>query len=221
MAAINSSRSYFEVSGTSANLASGGTVASSGATLTGTSTSFQDDLDLGDVIHEAGTTDFLIVTGLASQTSATVHQAPSTAMSGATVNKYPFTQVQAAFDATGPSPEAESIDVTTWDTSGFTEKIAGLIDAGTFDVTMYFQPRAVAAHRNLLADFYAGTRRAWRIWMYDSASATVPPDTSNSRFTFVGDIGGMPVSISQGSAVEASLSILITGEAVLTYGGQT
>lgn len=220
MAAINSSRSRFEVSGTSANLASGGTVTSSGTTLTGTSTAFETDLLPGDVIHEAGTADFLIVDSIASDTSLVVHQAPTNAMSGATVNKFPFTQVPAAFDASGPSPEAEEYDVTTWDTLGFREKIQGLIDAGRFECTLRFQPKQ-AAQKALIDDFYNQVRHAYRMWYFDSVAGTAPPHKSNSRWSFVGDILNFSTSASEGSAVEANFAVGITGKPVIVEGDDT
>lgn len=219
MAAINSSRAYFEVSGAN-DTALTGTVASSSTALTGTTTDFTNELIVGDVIREDGTTDFLIVTAIGSGTAATVHIAPTAAMSGATVDPLTWSQVSAAFSATGPAPEASEIDVTTWDTAGFREKIAGLIDSGTFECTIYFQPK-VSSHAGLITDFYAGTRRAWRLWYKDSAAGTAPSsshDVSNSRWTFVGDILGVTSSAEQDSAVQGTLSVAITGQAVITAG---
>lgn len=217
MAAINSSKAYFEIGGTSAALASGGTVSSSGTTLTGSGTDFSADLVVGDAIQANGTTDVLIVTAIASGTSLTVHKAPSNAMSGATVNKFPFTQVQAAFDGSGPSLEASEIDVTTWDTSGYREKIPGLIDSGSFECTVYFQPQ-LTSHQGLIDDLDSGVQRPWRIWYPDSSSSADPPAVSNSRFTFAGAVSNFSTTVSADSAVEASLRVTITGKPILTPG---
>ena len=219
MAAIDSSRSYFEKSGADGTALTG-TVASSSTTLTGTTTAFDTELFTGDVIREDGTTDFLIVVSIASATSAVVHQAPTTAMSGATVDPLTWSQVSASFNASGPSPQATKIDTTSWDSGGFAEFIAGRIDSGEFTATLFFQPK-VTAHANMISDLNDKTRRAWRLWWNDSAAGTVPSSThdeSNSRVTFIGDIGGFDTSTGNDAAVESTLTVFITGKSVVSAG---
>lgn len=68
------------------NLAGGGTAASTGTAVTGTSTAFETDLVVGDLIYDAANpTEVREVTAIASDTSLTVDSAFTTDLSGSTV----------------------------------------------------------------------------------------------------------------------------------------
>lgn len=62
-----------------------GTVSSSGTTVTGSSTTFQDDFQVGDVIY--ANSEGRRITAIASQTSLTVESAPGSAWSGDTYQR--------------------------------------------------------------------------------------------------------------------------------------
>lgn len=183
-----------------------GTLASSGTTVTGTSTDFANELIAGDGIIVSG--ERYIVTAIASGTSLTIDRTPDTAFSSSSFTIATMSNVVAANSFTGPDISVDEVEVSDYDSSDFKDYIAGLRDGGNVSFSIWYQPKS-SVHAQLLSDVNAGTNRFVRFWMPDSVAGTAIPDVSNSRFMLVAFINQFSVEATTNSAVSSSVGMRI------------
>jgi predicted secreted protein len=109
----------------------------------------------------------------------------------------------------GPSPERETIDVTSLSsTGGYREFIAGIRDAGTVEMTLVFRRDT---YEIIKSDFESDDLQEYRISI---------PDDEGTTFDFSGLVTGIPIqSIEVSSDITVNCTIKISGEAELSSGG--
>jgi predicted secreted protein len=107
----------------------------------------------------------------------------------------------------GPGMSRETIDVTTLDTTGgYREFIASLRDAGTISFTMNFTR---AAYELMKQDFEDNTVKNYEI---------VLPDEDTTTLEFEGLVTELPLSIEVDGAIQADITIKISGKVELNSG---
>lgn len=215
--AIVSSKAAIYVNDASNEQTGTGTVSSSGTTVTGVGTDFDTSgLAVGDLIRSVG--EIRQVTVITSATVLTVDQAFDTALPASSA--YTFFEMEKVSDITNinlPQLQATQIDTSVLDTTGFRRKASGLIDPGTIDTTLYFQPQD-AAHARLYNEMTNNTNLGWIIYIPDSSTNVAPPDLTNSRFYFRGSLNTFNGEVPLDGVVSVSASILIDGKPILTAG---
>lgn len=116
-----------------------------------------------------------------------------------------YTTVAAVQDIEGPNLEVDMIDVTSRDSSGWKEFLAGLGDAGevTFDV---LYDADAATHGNsgigLMALVTAKTKKPWKITLADATPAT---------WSFNAFIKSFKPKMPMKDAQRASITLKVTG----------
>lgn len=194
-----------------------GTVSSSGTTVTGVGTNFDvNGLAAGDLIR--ADSELRQVVSIASATSMTIDRAFTTDLAASTA--YTFFEMEKVSDITNinlPQLQATQIDTSVLDTTGFRRKASGLIDAGTIDTTLYFQPQD-AAHARLYSEMTNNTKLGWIIYIPDSSTNLAPPSLTNSRFYFRASLNTFNGEMPLDGVVSVSVSLLIDGKPELTAG---
>lgn len=197
-----------------------GTIAATAgaATVTGAGTAFDTELAVGDLIYHAGSDQLRMVTVITSATSITVDTDwDTTIAAGQSFKFFDMEQVTGMTAANLPNLQAAQIDVSTLDTTGFRKKISGLIDAGAIDGTLFFTPQDTA-HKRIYDFVTDGGNKAWTIWIPDASDGTAVPDLKNSRFYFRASVNTFGGEIPLDGAIQASISLLITGKPILKEG---
>jgi predicted secreted protein len=105
----------------------------------------------------------------------------------------------------GPSMSADTIDVTSLDsTGGYREFITGFRDGGEVTLEMNFTRDGYLA---MLADFEAGLNVNYQI---------VLPDTGATTFDFAGLVTALSMSVPTDDKVTASVTIKVDGQPTVT-----
>lgn len=183
-----------------------GTLASSGTTVTGTSTDFTNELIAGDGIIVSG--ERYIVTAIASGTSLSIDRTPDTAFSTSSFAIATMSNAVAANSFTGPDISVDEVEVSDYDSSGYKDYIAGLREGGNISFGLWYQPKQ-SVHAQFLSDANSGTNRFVRFWLPDSVAGTAVPDVSNSRFMQVAFITQFSVEAQTNNAVSSSVGMRI------------
>lgn len=192
-----------------------GTIASTGTAVAGTTTAFDTELEVGDIIKAGGFS--RVVVAIASATALTVNEAWPNDISAQTFAIVTFTNLVGASDLSGPAQQASQIDVSEFSTGGYKSQISGLRDPGTLDFTIWFQPKD-DTHVELQADFAAGTVLGWRVWVPDAADGAAPPDLANSRIVLFGSVNQVGLSASTDGAWQAATTVLLSGAPTFLQG---
>jgi len=117
-----------------------------------------------------------------------------------------YTTIGGVRDISGPTFEAEEIDVTDHDSAnGFREYLQGLKDAGELTAEINFEPD-VTLHDQLFDDLVAGTTREYRIRLAQMGTPY--------NLTFDAFVKSMPNNFPVGQQVTANLTLRITGAPV-------
>ena len=114
-----------------------------------------------------------------------------------------FTNIAEVRDISGPSMEAETIDVTSHDsTSGWRDHIPGLKDGGevTFDVN--FDPRVATHDQSTGLASFIGTESNWRV-IYPTAIA--------KQWSFAAVMTKLETKEEVAGASDASITLKING----------
>lgn len=195
----------------------GGTTTSVGAALTGIGTSFQTDMDVGDVIvmtNGAGEIEARILITIADETNAVMESGFSTDITvGGT---YQFIEPEVVADITnigGPSEQASQINVSTLSTTGFAQFISGLRSPGTVNFTMFYQPQ-VASHQRFRGRYDSGIILPYLIFYPDSTTAQAIPDLTNSSSTLRASVNQFAGDIAVDDAIKRTVTLLVTGKPV-------
>ena len=219
--AIVSSKGALYVEDSSGFQAGAGTIAASAGAVAvaGTGTAFDSELSVGDLIYHAGSNQLRMVASIGSATALDVDTNWTTTIAAG--QSFTFIEPEIVPDVTNinlPNFSATQIDTSVLDTSGFRRQTSGLVNPGSIDGTIFFQPQ-LAEHRRLY-DKTDGTgiKLGWIIWIPDASDGTAIPDQKNSRFYFRGSMnqfgGDMPLD----AAISVEFSILIDGKPVLVGG---
>ena len=105
----------------------------------------------------------------------------------------------------GPSMSADTIDVTSLDsTGGYREFITGFRDGGEVTLEMNFTRDG---YIDMKTDFEAGTNRNYQI---------VLPDTGATTFDFAGLVTSLSMSVPTDDKVTASVTIKVDGQVTVS-----
>lgn len=106
---------------------------------------------------------------------------------------------------TGPGMSRETIDVTSFDSSGgYREFIAGLRDGGDISFNMNF---TAAGYQTMKDDFESDTRQDYSIQL---------PDTDNTTFELEGLVTELPLDIPLDDKISCDVTIKISGETTIS-----
>lgn len=207
---------------TSRDTSPDGTIAISGTAVTGTTTAFQTDYTVGDLMvytNADGLPEARVVKTITSDTAIVLDAAPSAAISsGAAHTVINLGSILYMGGIDGPGQQADEIEVTNL-SSIFKSYIAGNIDAGSLSFPVWWQAKDTG-HAQLYSDFKAGTERWMVQWDPDTATfgTTPPPDLSNSHWIFRATSLQFGKSSQVGAAVTANLNMRISGQPDLIVG---
>lgn len=122
-----------------------------------------------------------------------------------------FTTVAEVTNITGPALSLEMIEVTNHtSTSGWKERIGGLLDAGEVGFEINFLPASGTGHgynQGLITDIANRTKRNFKI---------VFPDTNSTTWQFAGFVTKFSPKAPVNAQLSATVSIQITGVPSLT-----
>ena len=117
-----------------------------------------------------------------------------------------YTTIAAVMDIEGPNLEIDMIDVTSRDSSGWKEFLAGLGDAGEVTFDVLYDPDA-ATHGNttpgLMYLTLNKTKKSWKISLSDTTPTTM---------IFNGYIKALKPKHPMKDASRASVTIKVTGQ---------
>lgn len=211
------------------NVATSGTIASTGPAVTGTMTMFDTEAAVGDwlVILDANG-DFLRdandnwearrITAIASATGATLESGFTVDASGDDYAILKFIQIPGVVDSTGPNNAGANIDNTTQDDGKYTSRTVGLIDTGQIDFNILFRP-SLAGHSGLY-DEVDGQRSGFLIKWFAESKTLPPPDSSvNGRWLAKGTFSQFGGSSPANDNEQVACSFLIEGKATLFAAG--
>jgi predicted secreted protein len=120
-----------------------------------------------------------------------------------------YTTIAEVKTISGPSFEAEEIDVTNHDSTGdFREFIRGLIDPGEITFEINYQPDD-ALHQQLFDDLAAGTKRNYKM-LFDQMTPT------KYQMDFEAFIRSMPITAPVDNVLSANVTVRVTGQPVIT-----
>lgn len=207
---------------TSRDASPSGTIAISGTAVTGTTTAFETDYTVGDLMvytNAAGLPEGRIVKTITSDTAIVLDAAPSATISaGASHTVINLGSILYMGGIDGPGQQADEIEVTNL-SSVFKSYVAGNIDPGSLSFPVFWQAKS-ANHAQLYNDFKAGTERWMVQWDPDSATfgTNPPPHLSNSHWIFRAHSLQFGKSSQVGGAVQANLNMRISGQPDLIVG---
>ncbi len=198
-----------------------GTAAATGTAVTGTATAFDTEAAVGDllVIPIAGVTEARIITVITSAISATINSAFSSDPADGAFELASMSSILFVESITGPDFQADVIEVTNL-LDVFKGKVAGNVDPGEQSATIWWQAQN-ANHQALFVNLKGSFTRYLLAWDPDASSgilAKPPPDIENSVFLSRGIVTGLSKSANAGEAVQANLTITLTGESFLYPG---
>lgn len=208
------------------NVATSGTIASTGAAVTGTGTMFTSEAEVndwiavldanGDVLLDADNKpEMRLIEAIASDTALTMGSAfTDDAGAGTDYGIFKFLTVPGVVDTTGPELTADQIDNTTQDDGTFRSQVPGLIAPGAFSFNILVRPE-LAAHQGLLDEVVA-QRNGWLIkWFSDGKATAVPPNVANSRWLMNGAFGQFSGSSPASSNEAVACNFIISGRPLL------
>lgn len=112
-----------------------------------------------------------------------------------------YTKLAEVYNITGPGMTRETVETTTYDsTGGYREKIGGLRDGGTITFTMNFKR---ATYLIIKGDFEEDQAKNYQV---------VFPDTDDTTLTFSGLVTECPTSIPEGDRITVDVTIEISGK---------
>lgn len=118
-----------------------------------------------------------------------------------------FAKLAEVFTVTGPNMTRETIDVTSFDsTGGYREFIGALRDGGTFTFSMNFTR---AAYELLKTDFESDTLQVYEL---------VLPDAEVTSFEFEGLVTELPLNVSIDDKITCDVAIKISAEVTVNSG---
>lgn len=118
-----------------------------------------------------------------------------------------YTAIANISSFSGPSLSANLIDVPVHNSvNGYVDRIQGLRSAGEVTAELYFDPNATT-HQQLVDLYNDGTIAPWKIEISDTSPA--------ATFSFSGIVSGLDFDFPVDGARTCSLTISISGEAVL------
>jgi hypothetical protein len=116
-----------------------------------------------------------------------------------------FATIAEITDIGGPGSKTTMIDVSNHSSpNAFKEKVAGLIDAGAFKLTMNFTPQAITQNYStgILRDHYYRNRRNFQmVW----------PNINNTTLTFAAYVTDFDSKNPVDGKMEATMTVEITG----------
>lgn len=115
-----------------------------------------------------------------------------------------FTALANVYNISGPGMTRETIEITTYDSQGYREKIGGLRDGGTLTFTMNFTN---AGYDIIKGDYDNDDPVVYQI---------VLPDTDTTTFEFDGLVTELPLTIPEGDRITVEVSIEISGKVDVT-----
>jgi len=119
-----------------------------------------------------------------------------------------FVKLAEITSITGPGMSRETIDVTSFDsTGGYREFIGSLRDAGTLELSMIFSRDT---YELLKADFEAESTGNYQIKL---------PDDEETNFDIEGLVTDLPLTVSMDDKITCDVTIKITGSVDVTSGG--
>ena len=191
-----------------------GTIASTGTTVTGSTTAFDTELVIGDWIYHVNTTTNVVqvrrVNAIASATSLTIDAAFDADLSaGESFSYYEFEDVPEVAEIGGTGAASNFIDVPSVNNAtNRTPQIAGNATANPLTFTLNYQPK-LSQHALIKTRQNSGLQTAFVIWLGDAKADTGEdwPNPANSAIFVAGDIGGLEVSIAPGDVVTQSVEV--------------
>ncbi len=134
--------------------------------------------------------------------TGTIAAAGSSSLSGGIAGET-FTAVAEVKGVRGPSLQAATSEVTSFDSNKIREFISTLKDGGTVSFAINYIPNASSnGHQYLVADMLAGTVRNFEL-QFD--------DTKRTTMSFAAVVTGFEVSAELEQAVQANVSLKISG----------
>jgi hypothetical protein len=168
-----------------------------GGTATSTVTQIVDALYADTTFRDNWDADFGTGDG-----TGTIASATSASLSGGTAGET-FTSIAEVKGVRGPSLSAATIEVTSFDSNKQREFISSLRDGGTVSFSVNYIPNASGTgHQALIADQLAGTLRNFEL-RFD--------DTKRTTMAFAGVVTGAEISAELEQAVQASVTVKVTG----------
>lgn len=110
-----------------------------------------------------------------------------------------YSTIANIFGISGPGMTRETIEITTYDSQGWREKIGGLRDGGTITFTMNF---VRANYLIFKGDFEDDDPISYQV---------VFPDTEETTLTFNGLVTELPTTIPEGDRITVDVTIEIAG----------
>ncbi|CAM3775709.1 phage tail tube protein [Alkalicoccus chagannorensis] len=118
-------------------------------------------------------------------------------------------------DITGPSMEADEIDVTSHDSEGgYREYVQGLKDAGEIEAELFFL-KDEPSHMKALDDFNAGDNEMYRMIFPDADE-----EEDRSYFEFEAFVNGFEIEAEMEEAIKASVSWKVSGKPTFEAGSE-
>lgn len=111
-----------------------------------------------------------------------------------------FNDVANVFGISGPGMSRETIEITTYDSDGWREKIGGLRDGGQITFTMNF---VRANYLILKGDFENDDPINYQV---------VFPDTEGTTLSFAGLVTELPTTIPEGDRITVDVTVEIAGK---------
>jgi predicted secreted protein len=110
-----------------------------------------------------------------------------------------WTPIANVYNISGPGMSRDIIEITTYDSEGYRDKVGGLRDGGTVTFTMNFTR---AQYTLLKDDFDTDDPVDYRI---------VLPDTDATTMPFKGLVTELPMTIPEGDRITVDVTIEISG----------
>ncbi|HBV97780.1 MAG: hypothetical protein JL50_02935 [Peptococcaceae bacterium BICA1-7] len=123
-----------------------------------------------------------------------------------------FTTLAEITEIGGPQLESEDIDVTSMDSNGWREYVAGLKDGGEISIDGNFVPKETT-HAQMITDFNAGTVSNYQILLPDAEL-----DANKSKWTFAAKVKSLEFSHPADGVLGFSAALKISGQPTLTPG---
>lgn len=108
------------------------------------------------------------------------------------------------YNISGPGMSRDIIEITTYDSNGYRDKIGGLRDGGQVTFTMNFTR---AAYQLMKDDYDTDLPVNYQI---------VLPDTDGTTLPFLGLVTELPMTIPEGDRITADITIEISGTVTIS-----
>lgn len=121
-----------------------------------------------------------------------------------------FTTIAEITNIGGPNLQAEQVEVTSHDSEGWREYVAGLRDGGEISIEGNFVP-SDATHTQMIDDFNSGSENNYRIILPDGED-----DATSSKWEFAAICTGLEFTHPADGVLGFSATYKLTGQPVLT-----